>query len=678
MAALKPWTGALAVAIAAFALFALTMSRVVTFEDAGLFDSVCATNGIAHPPGYPLFTLMCVPLFHLPLEPAIIGNAMSALFGALTCGLLVLVLESLGLARTIAIVGGLLLAVSRTFWSQAIIVEVYTLNTLIFLVTLWLCIRFYQAPDRRLAWLICLTFSLGMANHWPLMVLAFPGLAVICLARLDWIRAQWTDPRFWGFVVLAVAAGIAPYASLLLHHPGISFSGPITSLSGLWDYFMRKAYTGVDQQSGANIIDKWRYFLWFVREVPREFGTIALLFALAGIVVAPRRFGRPVAAGLVVIFLANSVGLILLLGFEYGYTFQAIFRPYPLESWICLAIWSATGLAWLYEQLSRTSRLAAPIASITGGVVVLIALVLNYPFNNRASDNLAADYANVVLETLPPGANIVTSSDDDTFPLAYLRYVKQVRDDVTPYQLKNVVFPERLPGNTLAERAAAVLDLASASPTFGFFGLPGLPNGTNWGLYQQYPRGKGPAAAENPALNRFRHRLIEDWFAHTSRDPTEREFIGQALINYTGQLLELSYSDQLSAADARDLDDLQKTFSGRFMTVAFSVNHPDYNISGKELLDLAFRAEAHIPPEATRLTRATFHYALALVYLSGHRGVQVNALLARQLLLKSFEDLPSPRTPGLCMLLRMHPPAGHLSLTPPFVNACKRPVGGKN
>lgn len=102
----------------------LTMPKVITFEDAGIFLQVCEFRGIAHPPGYPLFTILCIPWFWLPADPVILGNMLSAIFGALTCVLVYFILRRLNAGLFSAAMASLLFGLSRDFWSQAIIVEV--------------------------------------------------------------------------------------------------------------------------------------------------------------------------------------------------------------------------------------------------------------------------------------------------------------------------------------------------------------------------------------------------------------------------------------------------------------------------------------------------------------------------------------------------------------------------
>ncbi len=75
---------------AAFALliFGLTLSPTVNFLDSGELTTVAWTAGIAHPPGYPLYTLISSAFIHLPLgDPAWRMNALSAVFGTLAVSL---------------------------------------------------------------------------------------------------------------------------------------------------------------------------------------------------------------------------------------------------------------------------------------------------------------------------------------------------------------------------------------------------------------------------------------------------------------------------------------------------------------------------------------------------------------------------------------------------------------
>src|SRR4051812_26283170 len=72
----------------AFIIYLLTCSPTINFTDSGELITVAWTGGIAHPPGYPLYTLIALGFIRLPFgDPAWRLNALSALFAAIAMGL---------------------------------------------------------------------------------------------------------------------------------------------------------------------------------------------------------------------------------------------------------------------------------------------------------------------------------------------------------------------------------------------------------------------------------------------------------------------------------------------------------------------------------------------------------------------------------------------------------------
>ncbi|MCK5596783.1 MAG: DUF2723 domain-containing protein, partial [Candidatus Eisenbacteria sp.] len=76
----------MAAAIVAFlvplVIYICTLARAVTFVDSGELSAVAATLGIAHPPGYPLFTLLgrllsLIPVGTIPFRVGLV-SALSA------------------------------------------------------------------------------------------------------------------------------------------------------------------------------------------------------------------------------------------------------------------------------------------------------------------------------------------------------------------------------------------------------------------------------------------------------------------------------------------------------------------------------------------------------------------------------------------------------------------------
>ena len=122
----KPWAG--------FSLFLLTFlvylktlaPGVFGFDSAELATGVY-TQGIVHPPGYPLYLLIGKLFTLLPVrDVAYRLNLMSAFFASLAAVILYYTIVNILGNRFAAWISVAFLAVSNYFWQMALIAEVYT------------------------------------------------------------------------------------------------------------------------------------------------------------------------------------------------------------------------------------------------------------------------------------------------------------------------------------------------------------------------------------------------------------------------------------------------------------------------------------------------------------------------------------------------------------------------
>ena len=161
-----------AVFVVALLLYTLTLAPTVTLVDSGELIVAARGLGVAHPPGFPLWVMLAHLASLLPFgNIAARINFSSALFAALACAMLTLVVAELLITASSfatpkrtskaaqqsrkredltgggfvifapAVGAGLLMAFSRTLWSYATITEVYALNALLILVVFFLVLR---------------------------------------------------------------------------------------------------------------------------------------------------------------------------------------------------------------------------------------------------------------------------------------------------------------------------------------------------------------------------------------------------------------------------------------------------------------------------------------------------------------------------------------------------------
>lgn len=167
-----------------------TLAPSITFEDSGELITAAYNNGIAHEPGYPLFTILGNLFCYLPFgNVAFRLNLMSAVFSSLAsvlvclCTILLIEISFNKIQKTNTLnsktfqllrysagfSAAMFCALSYENWEQSIITEVYSLHSFfvslfILLIIIWSKQLVYE-NKRRYIYLLSLITGLSMTNH---------------------------------------------------------------------------------------------------------------------------------------------------------------------------------------------------------------------------------------------------------------------------------------------------------------------------------------------------------------------------------------------------------------------------------------------------------------------------------------------------------------------------------
>ncbi len=453
------WLACVASALAPLLLYLLTMPRTVVLEDDGLFLMVGAYLGIAHPPGYPLYTPIISLFMQFPFgSPAFLGHLSSAFLGALACGCVYWCARVLHVSHVPAVTAAWLFAASEHVWAQAIIAEVYTLNALMFFATYALVLYGVRHRECQRVWVAAaVVYGLSLANHWPLMVLAFPGLVVAALPA--WQTVRRSVPRL---AAVAVASAAVPYAWMVWRshqNPMMSFHDAMDSWKDVLSYINRRDYAGIDASSSAGWYDRFAFLEWFGHEIVWQWTLPGFVLMLVGLQVLYRRGQFAVAASGLLVFLGNSVLLIALLAFDFESRNIAIFRPYSLVCYGLAALWLAVGFQFLLDYLPVGLPVAARKPWLTTSVAVLAGLGMtafpvqaHWHVNDRSRSDFAQRYADVVFSLVPQDAVLIVYGDTDTASLGYYHFVEERRPDITLLNAQGILYGNRLYPPRLSQR----------------------------------------------------------------------------------------------------------------------------------------------------------------------------------------------------------------------------------
>ena len=434
-------------------VYAGTASRTVMPEDDGLFILAAYFNGVAHPPGYPLFTLLAHPFSWLPLESVAfrihLASAVFAASAVLAAWWTMLAIPGIG--RVGALTAALALGVSATFWSQAIIAEVYCLNAALFLLILGMSIRYVQSAwegqsGHRLLGLplIALVFGLSLSNHWPLTVLGCSGLAAL------YATVWWRFVRDLPLALPFAALGLLPYLWLFLRSQmgiPISFYGPLTSWDTFFFMLSREGYAEVDNRESAQFVDKLYFAAFFLTDLVHQFRLPGFALGVIGFVAQWRRWPRSLAVSLTLSFVCSSLLLALMLGFDYSSYYRAIFRVYPIVANAIWAIWLGLGVSLTIQLVHRrlkSIRWNRALTTAICGLLILHIGTSHAPANDRHRDDLARHYARTTLKTLPANAIVFVSGDMYFGPLVYTHIIDGVRPDITLFNPLGLILGNRL------------------------------------------------------------------------------------------------------------------------------------------------------------------------------------------------------------------------------------------
>ena len=506
----RDWPHLLGVFASSLAVYVYSMPRTLTLEDSGIFIMSANVAGVSHPPGYPLHSLLgklftLLPWGSVPMRV----HLLSAVFAAAACAVLWYLCVCLTGKKVAAWGAALGFAVSRELWAQSIIAEVYSLNVFLCLMLVALGLHYRATKARRTVSLLGLVAGLSLAHHWPLAVLAFPGVAILLWPARRELFSQL--PRAAAFVLL----GLAPYAWMVFRsnqNPLISFYGPLDSFDRFWFFVSRKGYADADTNLGATALDQLKFAWFFLGEALWQLTPLGAALGLAGMVLQRTRWPASVVAALGAVFLGASLVLVLLLNRRHGHLEQAVFKVYPLMPYAVLCLWAALALAELETRLATWwPRAALAVSSAVAAALVLATLGAGWRTNVRRDDTWARDYAQTVLEAVEPSAIVIAGEDTDTGPLGYLHHVEGVRPDIELYNAEGLIFSNRLFRIPVSpsEKASAIKRLIDGTnrPVYLVSETPNPYGTVEYGLFRKVVRAEGTSYAAAPGVVAYCARI---------------------------------------------------------------------------------------------------------------------------------------------------------------------------
>lgn len=423
------WTLPASVALVT-AVYLATCAHAVLGGDNGEFATLFAEGGVAHPSGYPLYTVWLRLWSWLPASSPAHGAALAtALLGGCAAAALVFATRAWGASRLGALFALGTWAFASLPWRLSTHAEVFSLNA-----ALALAITGLSSPDApvkgtRRAMLLGLAAGAALANHMSSVLMAPLGLYGLYLG----VKESDRKPLALAGSVLALVPGLSTYGYLYVtarHPEGRWIWGATETLSGLVHHALRSDYGTFNLSADSRRPDALGE-LWFL--VKRSFIDLRVLpplLGIAGFFALTREVGdrtRTVARGVYAATLVLA-GPVFMMRFNIAPTGLGalIVERFHLMPEALLTAMAARGFDHLAERAPLGVRAQTTLAAAVAG----LGLTLSLPEVGDDHEATIETYLLDTLDTLPPNAVVLGTGDHRTLGFPYVQRALGRRRDV--------------------------------------------------------------------------------------------------------------------------------------------------------------------------------------------------------------------------------------------------------
>lgn len=244
--------------------YLITVSPSIAGGDSGEVVAEGCILGTAHPPGYPLFTiitfLVTKYIYFTNYSPALRINITSTLFTTLAAVFIGFTIKNIYIKNhgkeAISVTGGIIFAMgtfsfSPLIWQYAVTAEVFPLNTFFASLIVYLVVRFSIEKKLKIAIFGAFVCGLALCNQHTIILYEAPLIAWMLYIMREQIILDYTILFYLSF---AFILGLMPYIYLPItatYNPTLGSWGNLDSFDGFLHHFLRKDYGTFQLFSGA-------------------------------------------------------------------------------------------------------------------------------------------------------------------------------------------------------------------------------------------------------------------------------------------------------------------------------------------------------------------------------------------------------------------------------------------
>ncbi|XP_016053655.1 PREDICTED: transmembrane protein 260 isoform X4 [Miniopterus natalensis] len=410
--------GGVAVFAGVAAVFTLTLPPSVPGGDSGELITAAHELGVAHPPGYPLFTLVAkLAIILFPFGSiAYRVNLLCGLFGAVAASLLFFTVFRLSGSHAGGILAAGVFSFSRLTWQWSIAAEVFSLNNLFVGLLMALTVHFEEAATAKER---SKELSLGSLLELSLYFLAglLPYVYLPVSSYLN--QARWT----WG---------------------------DQTTLLGFVTHFLREEYGTFSLAKSEIGSSMSEILLSQVTNMRTELSfNIQALAVWANICLVRRDKQNPP-----LVWLFTGMFCIYSLFFAWRANldiskplFMGVVERFWVQSNAVVAVLAGVGLAALVSESNRVLNIKGLqcLEWLSAALFVIYQIYSNYSICDQKTNYVIDKFAKNLLASMPHDAIILLRGDLPGNSLRYMHYCEGLRPDVSLVDQEMMTYEWYLP-----------------------------------------------------------------------------------------------------------------------------------------------------------------------------------------------------------------------------------------
>ncbi|XP_031808492.1 transmembrane protein 260 isoform X1 [Sarcophilus harrisii] len=448
---------AVAVFTAVSVVFILTLPPSLPGGDSGELITAAYELGVAHPPGYPLFTLLAkLAIGVFPFGSiAYRVNLLCGLFGAAAASLLFFTVFRLSGSYAGGILAAGVFSFSRLTWQWSIAAEVFSLNNLFVGLLMALAAHFEKATtaeDRsKISKIGAFCCGLSLCNQHTII------LYVLCIAL--WVlfrlfKEMELSLKHLLKLSLFFSAGFLPY----LYLPISSYLnqarwtwGDQTTFSGFLTHFLREEY-GTFNLAKSEIGSSMSEILLFqMANMKVELSINIQVLA----VVACLSLAKQDKKNLPLVWL--FVGMLCIYSLFFAWRanldiskplFMGVVERFWMQSNAVVTVLAGLGLA-SFSSLSKRMLSSSFVFNIlewfSAVIFVLYQIYSNYSVCDQSTNYVIDKFAKNLLFSMPHDAIILLRGDLPGNSLRYLHYCEGLRPDISLVDQEMLTYEWYLP-----------------------------------------------------------------------------------------------------------------------------------------------------------------------------------------------------------------------------------------